>query len=174
MPWRTRSYGGAWVRSWPLLAVAQKAGGALRFVLQVDARQHRADAVELLAGESRQQRRAHAPVGGECEFEVLEYRALLVDRGLLDLAADANLRDVGLLQAQQIDVGAEGDAAAVGPRLAGDAIHHRRLACAVGADDAAQLADIDCQQQRVQRPDGQLLTCEPATVLPMAQRYFLF
>jgi urease subunit alpha len=22
--------------------------------------------------------------------------------------------------------------------------------------------------------DGQLLTCEPATVLPMAQRYFLF
>ena len=24
------------------------------------------------------------------------------------------------------------------------------------------------------RADGQLLTCEPATVLPMAQRYFLF
>ena len=24
------------------------------------------------------------------------------------------------------------------------------------------------------RADGMLLTCEPATVLPMAQRYFLF
>ena len=24
------------------------------------------------------------------------------------------------------------------------------------------------------RADGQLLTCDPATVLPMAQRYFLF
>jgi len=24
------------------------------------------------------------------------------------------------------------------------------------------------------RADGQLLTCEPAAVLPMAQRYFLF
>jgi len=24
------------------------------------------------------------------------------------------------------------------------------------------------------RADGQLLTCEPADVLPMAQRYFLF
>jgi urease alpha subunit len=24
------------------------------------------------------------------------------------------------------------------------------------------------------RADGELLTCEPATVLPMAQRYFLF
>ena len=27
---------------------------------------------------------------------------------------------------------------------------------------------------RTRRADGQLLTCEPATVLPMAQRYFLF
>ena len=24
------------------------------------------------------------------------------------------------------------------------------------------------------RADGEVLTCEPATVLPMAQRYFLF
>jgi urease subunit alpha len=33
--------------------------------------------------------------------------------------------------------------------------------------------DIDAQADEV-RADGQLLTCEPATVLPMAQRYFLF
>jgi urease subunit alpha len=32
---------------------------------------------------------------------------------------------------------------------------------------------IDAQTYEV-HADGQLLTCEPATVLPMAQRYFLF
>jgi len=33
--------------------------------------------------------------------------------------------------------------------------------------------DIDAQTYEV-RTDGQLLTCDPATLLPMAQRYFLF
>ncbi len=33
--------------------------------------------------------------------------------------------------------------------------------------------EIDAQTYRV-RADGQLLTCDPATVLPMAQKYFLF
>jgi urease subunit alpha len=33
--------------------------------------------------------------------------------------------------------------------------------------------EIDAQTYTV-RADGQLLTCEPAKVLPMAQRYFLF
>jgi urease subunit alpha len=33
--------------------------------------------------------------------------------------------------------------------------------------------EVDPQNYRV-HADGQLLTCEPATVLPMAQRYFLF
>jgi urease subunit alpha len=32
---------------------------------------------------------------------------------------------------------------------------------------------IDAQTYQV-RADGQLLTCEPATVLPLAQKYFLF
>jgi urease subunit alpha len=32
---------------------------------------------------------------------------------------------------------------------------------------------IDAQTYEV-RADGELLTCEPAQVLPMAQRYFLF
>jgi urease subunit alpha len=32
---------------------------------------------------------------------------------------------------------------------------------------------IDAQTYEV-RADGVLLTCEPASVLPMAQRYFLF
>ena len=33
--------------------------------------------------------------------------------------------------------------------------------------------EIDAQTYAV-RADGQLLTCDPATSLPMAQRYFLF
>ena len=33
--------------------------------------------------------------------------------------------------------------------------------------------DVDAQTYEV-RADGVLLTCEPATVLPLAQRYFLF
>jgi urease subunit alpha len=33
--------------------------------------------------------------------------------------------------------------------------------------------EVDPQTYEV-RADGQLLTCEPADVLPMAQRYFLF
>ena len=40
-------------------------------------------------------------------------------------------------------------------------------------DDYTPLMQIDAQTYEV-RADGQLLTCEPATVLPMAQRYFLF
>jgi urease subunit alpha len=33
--------------------------------------------------------------------------------------------------------------------------------------------DVDPETYEV-RADGELLTCEPADVLPMAQRYFLF
>ena len=40
-------------------------------------------------------------------------------------------------------------------------------------NDALPMIEVDPQTYQV-RADGQLLTCEPATVLPMAQRYFLF
>ncbi len=40
-------------------------------------------------------------------------------------------------------------------------------------NDHLPVMQIDAQTYEV-RADGQLLTCEPATVLPMAQRYFLF
>ena len=40
-------------------------------------------------------------------------------------------------------------------------------------NNLAPKMEIDPQTYAV-RADGQLLTCEPATVLPMAQRYFLF
>ena len=40
-------------------------------------------------------------------------------------------------------------------------------------NDATPVIEVDPERYEV-RADGQLLTCEPARVLPMAQRYFLF
>jgi urease subunit alpha len=40
-------------------------------------------------------------------------------------------------------------------------------------NDAQPAIEVDPQTYEV-FADGQLLTCEPAAVLPMAQRYFLF
>jgi urease subunit alpha len=40
-------------------------------------------------------------------------------------------------------------------------------------NDYAPKMEVDSQTYEV-RADGMLLTCEPAKVLPMAQRYFLF
>jgi len=40
-------------------------------------------------------------------------------------------------------------------------------------NDATPAIEVDAETYEV-RADGMLLTCEPATVLPMAQRYFLF
>jgi urease subunit alpha len=40
-------------------------------------------------------------------------------------------------------------------------------------NDALPVIEVDPETYQV-RADGELLVCEPATVLPMAQRYFLF
>ena len=40
-------------------------------------------------------------------------------------------------------------------------------------NDAMPNIEVDAETYEV-RADGELLTCEPANVLPMAQRYFLF
>jgi urease subunit alpha len=40
-------------------------------------------------------------------------------------------------------------------------------------NDALPEIEVDAETYEV-KADGELLTCEPATVLPMAQRYFLF
>src|SRR6266508_3782138 len=40
-------------------------------------------------------------------------------------------------------------------------------------NDATPVIEVDAETYEV-RADGELLTCEPAAVLPMAQRYFLF
>jgi len=40
-------------------------------------------------------------------------------------------------------------------------------------NDAQPRIDVDPETYEV-RADGELLVCEPATLLPLAQRYFLF
>jgi len=40
-------------------------------------------------------------------------------------------------------------------------------------NDALPQIEVDPETYQV-RADGELLICEPATILPMAQRYFLF
>jgi urease subunit alpha len=67
----------------------------------------------------------------------------------------------------------------------GDALGLRRRLCAVRNtrsgiskasmihNDATPIIEVDAETYEV-RADGVLLTCEPADVLPMAQRYFLF
>jgi urease subunit alpha len=40
-------------------------------------------------------------------------------------------------------------------------------------NDLTPKIEVDPETYEV-RADGQLLTCEPAVVLPLAQRYFLF
>jgi urease subunit alpha len=40
-------------------------------------------------------------------------------------------------------------------------------------NDAMPLIEVDPETYEV-RADGILLTCEPASVLPLAQRYFLY
>ena len=44
---------------------------------------------------------------------------------------------------------------------------------AMKLNDACPVIEVDPETYEV-RADGELLTCEPAEVLPMAQRYFLF
>ena len=44
---------------------------------------------------------------------------------------------------------------------------------AMKLNDATPVIEVDPETYEV-RADGELLTCEPAEVLPMAQRYFLF
>src|SRR5690606_3455237 len=96
-------------------------------------------------------RRQGAALGLQGQFQVFKHAQLLEDRGLLELAADADLRDLVLAHGQQVDRRAEIGRARARPRLARDDIHHRGLARAVGADDAAHLAGHDVQAQLVER-----------------------
>src|SRR5205823_11057258 len=72
------------------------------------------------------------------------------DRRLLEFAADAEQRNLGLVEARQIVGAVEIDISSVGPGLAGDDVHHGGLAGAVRTDDGAHLAGLNRQGQVVE------------------------
>src|SRR5262249_23520627 len=69
----------------------------------------------------------------------------------LELPPDAERGDLGLVELGEVGPAVEHHLALVGPRLAGDDVHHGGLAGAVGADDGAHLARLDQQREVVQR-----------------------
>ncbi len=103
------------------------------------------------AARAAEQRREHPArrLGGE--QDVVGNGVVLEHRRLLELAADAEFGDFGLVELGQVVPALEIDVALVGPRLAGDDVHHRRLAGAVGADDRAHLARLQHERQAAQR-----------------------
>ena len=90
--------------------------------------------------------------GALAASRILSLDRMVLEHGrLLKLAADAERGDGGLVEQGQIVPALEIDLAGVRPRLAGDDVHHRRLAGAVGADDRAHLARRQHQRQPAQR-----------------------
>ena len=129
--------------------MAQGAGQAAHAVCELDGDQGFRQAVALRRVQPEEHAGLHTFVGLERKFQVFKHRELLKDRGLLELAANAHLGDFGFFVAQQVDGAAEVNPAFVGPRLAGDDVHHGGFAGTVGADDAAQLAGRDVQAELV-------------------------
>src|SRR5690606_7314694 len=108
------------------------------------------DAITLLAGQSADERGPDALVRGTGELQILPHRMVHEHGGLLKLAPDAAIRDLGLAELEQVDASAEIGGAFVRACLARDDVHHRRLTGTVRPDDAAQLADVDIEAELVQ------------------------
>src|SRR5262245_603722 len=126
-----------------LLAVRQRAGDAAAHARQADSLENAVDALRFLAGLVPEQGLARAPVGLQGEADIVLDRVHVEHGRLLELAADAEQRDLGLVEARQvIRAAVEIDVAGIGPGLAGDDVHHGGLAGAVGTDDRAHLAGL--------------------------------
>jgi urease alpha subunit len=78
----------------------------------------------------------------------------------------------GELADQLVYVGVGGELGLRKPTIAVQGTRSVRKADMVHNDNVPVI-EVDPQTYQV-RADGQLLTCEPADVLPLAQRYFLF
>ena len=97
----------------------------------------------FLAGLAPQQGLARAPVALQRKTDIVLDCMHLEHGRLLEFAADAEQRDLGLVEPRQVVGAVEEDVPGVGPGLAGDDVHHGGLAGAVGADDGAHLAGLD-------------------------------
>src|SRR4030095_6923250 len=89
---------------------------------------------------------------------------------LLKLPPDTRLRNLRLRELEQVDVLPEPRRSLIGPCLAGDDVHHRGLASAVRADDAAQFARIHVQRQAVERLEAVEADGDPFEVQNLAEQ----
>ncbi len=135
-----------------LLPMRQRAGKPVAHRGEADDVEKLADAPPLAVALAPHQRGAGAAVGLERKLDVVGDGVAVEHGRLLKLAADAEPRDLGLVEAREVVIAAvEHHVAGVGPGLAGDDVHHRRLAGAVRPDDRAHLARLDRERQVVER-----------------------
>ena len=69
------------------------------------------------------------------------------DRRLLEFAADAEFGNAGFVDLGEIVLAGEIDVARIRSRLAGDHVHHRRLASAVRTDDRAHFTRLEYERK---------------------------
>ena len=132
------------------LAMAQAAGEKIAQMAEADRLQDILDLSCFLRAQAMEQRGEDAALALQRELDIVPHRVELEDRRLLEFSADAELGDLRLVVARQID-SLEEDVAGVGAGLAGDDVHHRGLSGAVRPDDGAHLALFDRERERVQR-----------------------
>ena len=87
----------------------------------------------------------HTAPAGARQKQVIEHRMALKHRRLLELAPDAQIGDLGLVQLGQINLAFKKYITGIRSGFAGDDIHHRGLAGPVRADDGAQFTRFDIE-----------------------------
>lgn len=96
------------------------------------------DAGLILLRQPVKQRREHAALAVQRQFQIVPDGMAFKHRRLLEFSADAELGNIRLVLLGEVDAVFEQHRAGIRPRLAGDDVHHRRLAGAIRADDGAQ------------------------------------
>ena len=134
-----------------LLPMRQRSGDARPMVGEPGRGENGVDRLQRLRVLAPEQGRAHAARRLGRQQEIVLDRMVFEHRRLLEFAADSERRDLGFVELGQIVAAVEHHLAFVGAGLAGDDVHHRRLAGAVGADDRAHLARQKHQRQAAQR-----------------------
>src|SRR5262249_3972951 len=121
------------------LTVRQRAGDAVAHRRQPDGVENAVDAASLFFALPPEQSLARALVALQREADIVLHRVHVEHSRLLELAADAEQRDLGLVKAREIVGAIEVDLARVRSGLAGDHIHHSGFAGTIGTDDGAHL-----------------------------------
>ena len=123
-----------------LLPVGQIGSGPKTMIRQPRRHEDFVDPLALFTCRAREHGRKSLARKLQREQNVVLYGMAFEDGRLLELSADPEIRNLRLVKFSEIVTAVEIDVAFVGPRLAGNDVHHRRLAGAVRSDDRAHLA----------------------------------